>query len=97
MEADNKQKDRLDNFDLRLISELESNARQPLSKIAKRLRTSQQVISYRMKSLEKREIIGGYYSIINISNLDYTIYRTLIRLTNITEEKHKEIINYLMP
>lgn len=96
MEADNKQKDRLDNFDLRLISELESNARQPLSKIAKRLRTSQQVISYRMKSLEKREIIGGYYSIINISNLDYTIYRTLIRLTNITEEKHKEIINYLM-
>lgn len=87
---------KLDAFDLKLISELESNARQSLSKIAKKLKTSQQVISYRMNSLEKRRVIGGYYSIINIANLGYTIYRTLIRLTNITDKKHKEIIEYLM-
>lgn len=87
---------KLDNFDLKLISELENNARLSLSKIAKKLRTSQQAVSYRMKSLEERGIIGGYYSIINISKFDYTIYRNLIRLSNITDKKHKEIINYLM-
>lgn len=87
---------KLDKFDLELISELEDNARLSLSKIAKKLRTSQQVISYRMKSLEQRGIIGGYYSIIEIARLEYTIYRTLIRLSNITDKKHKEIINYLM-
>ena len=88
--------EKLDKFDLKLINELENNARESLSKIAKKLRTSQQVISYRMNSLEKRGVIGGYYSIINILSLGYTIYRTLIRLSNITDKKREEIINYLM-
>lgn len=87
---------KIDNFDLKLINELEQDSRRALSKIAKKLRTSQQVISYRIKSLEERGIVGGYYSIINIEKLDYTIYRTLIRLSNITDKKYKEIINCLM-
>jgi len=87
---------KLDTFDLRLINELEQDARQPLSKIAKKLRSSQQVVSYRMKILEKRKVIGGYYTIIDLTKLGYTSYRTMIRFSNITDRKHKEIINYLM-
>jgi len=87
---------KLDKFDLKLINELEQDARQPLSSIAKKLKTSQQVVSYRMKSLEKRKIIGSYYTIINLTKLGYTSYRTMIRFSNITDSKHKEIIDYLM-
>ncbi len=90
-----EKQNRLDNFDLKLIQELENNARQTTSQIAKKLRSSQQVISYRIKQLEKRKIIGGYYTIINITKLGYTSYRTLIRLSNINEQKHNEIISYL--
>ncbi len=85
----------LDNFDLRLLACLEEDARQTLSHMAKKLRSSQQVISYRIQSLEKRGIIGGYYTIIDIEKLGYTSYRTLIQLSNINEQKHKQIIEYL--
>ena len=84
----------VDKFDLRLLAELENNARQSLSHIAKKLKSSQQVISYRMKMLEKKDIVGQYYTIIDFAKLGYTSYRTMIRLSNINETKHQEIINY---
>jgi len=86
----------LDNFDKKLIAELENDSRQTLSQIAKKLRSSQQVISYRIKSLEKRGIISEYYTIIDFSRLGYTSYRTMLRLSNLNEQKHKEIIGFLM-
>ena len=87
---------KLDKTDLKLLSHLEEDSEQTLSQMAKKLKTSQQVVSYRLKSLEERKIIGGFYTIIDIAKLGYTNYRTMIRLSNITEEKHKEIINFLM-
>jgi len=87
--------EKLDNFDLKLLSELENNSRQTLSQIAKKLNTSQQVISYRIQSLQKNNIIGGFYTLINFASLNYTSYRTMVRLTNIDEIRHKEIISYL--
>lgn len=87
---------KLTKFDLQLLAELEEDARQPFSKIAKKLKTSQQVISYRIKSLQKRNILYGFYTIINFALLGYTSYRTMIRFTNITKEKYKEIISYLI-
>ncbi len=87
---------KLDNFDIRLIAELESDSRQTLSQIAKKLHTSQQVVSYRMQSLQKRNIIGEFYTIIDFAKLGYTNYRTLIRLTNISGESFKDIMSYLV-
>ena len=85
----------LDNFDLKLLACLEEDARQTLSHIARKLRSSQQVISYRIQSLEKRGVIGGYYTLIDIEKLGYTSYRTFIQLSNINEQKHKQITEYL--
>ena len=87
---------KLDKFDLKLLGELESDARQTLSQIAKKLKTSQQVVSYRLKSLEKRKVIGSYYTIINLTMCGYTSYRIMIRLSNIDKQTHKKIIDYLI-
>ena len=81
---------KLDKIDLKLLSELERDARQTASQIGKRIGTSQQVVSYRISSLEKRGIISEYYTIINLTNLGYASYRTMIRLSSINKEKHKE-------
>ena len=86
---------KLDSFDLKLLGELEYDSRQTLSQIAKKLNTSQQVISYRLKSLEKKEIISEYYTIIDLAKLGFTSFRTMIRFSNITKEKYKQIIDYL--
>lgn len=87
--------DKLTKFELKLLAELENNSRQTLSQVAKELSTSQQVISYRIQSLQKRDVLYGFYTIINFTLLGYTSYRTMIRFTNITEEKHKKIVSYL--
>lgn len=81
--------------DLNLLAELEDNARQPLSKLANKLRISQQLLNYRLQALKKRKILGGYYTQINFPMLGYTKYRTLVRISNYTQQKAKEIINYL--
>ena len=86
----------LDKIDLKLLGELESDARQTLSQIAKKLKTSQQVISYRINSLLKRGIISSFYTIINFTLFGYTSYRTMFRFININEETHKKIIDYLV-
>src|SRR3989344_1142195 len=87
---------KLTKIELKLLGQLEQDARQTLSQIAKNLNTSQQVISYRIKSLERKKIIGGYYTLINITNLGYTSYRTMIRISNFNEQTYSEIINYLI-
>ncbi|MBU4069396.1 MAG: AsnC family transcriptional regulator, partial [Nanoarchaeota archaeon] len=87
---------KIDKVDLKLIGELENDSRQAFSQIAKKLKTSQQVVNHRINSLFRRNILYGSYAIINFSLLGYTSYRTMIHFTNITEQKHKEIISYLM-
>ncbi|MBW2990826.1 winged helix-turn-helix transcriptional regulator [Candidatus Woesearchaeota archaeon] len=87
---------KLDKVDLKLLGELENNARQTLSQIAKKLGTSQQVVSYRINSLLKRNVLYGFHTVVNFAMLGYTSYRTMIRFSNISDQKYKEIINYLL-
>ena len=87
---------KLDKVDLKLLGELEDKARETISQIAKKIGTSQQVVSYRINSLLKKDVIYGFHTIINFGALGYTSYRTMIRFSSITEKKHKEIINYLL-
>jgi DNA-binding Lrp family transcriptional regulator len=81
--------------DLNLLAELEENARQPLSKLAKNLKISQQLLNYRLQALKKRKILGGYYTQINFPILGFTKYRILVRISNYTQNNAKEIIRYL--
>lgn len=85
----------IDNIDLKILSELESDSRQPLSNVGKKVRTSQQVMSYRLQSLEKNKVILSYYTVINFVKLGYTSYRLMIKLTNISPENHNKIIQFL--
>lgn len=86
---------KVDQKDLKLIAVLEEDGRMPITQLAKKLHTSQQVISYRMQSLQRKQTIKGYYTIINIAKLGYTSYRTMLRLTNADENIRKEIISFL--
>lgn len=79
-----------------LLAELEDDARKPLSIVAKRLRISQQLLSYRLQSLQKINILAGYYTQINFTMFGYTRYRTMIRLSNYSRNKSDEIVDYLM-
>jgi len=82
--------------DLRIIQELDLDARQPTSIIARKTGLSKELANYRIKQLEKKGIIRGYYSLYNVSLLGYNLYKIFIKLQNISKAKEEEFIRYLL-
>ena len=87
---------RLTRSDLKLLAELENDARQPLSQLAKKLKISQQLLSYRLQSLQKRGVLYGFYTMINFTMFGYSRYRMMLSISNFSKEKVERIVAYLM-
>ena len=85
---------KLDVKDRKILSELDMDARQQLSTIAKKVRLSREVVSYRIKQLEKKGIIEGYYTAIDTSKLGYLYCRMLFKYRNISPEIERNLLNY---
>lgn len=85
---------KLDLKDRKILAELDFDARQPISRIAKKVRVSKEVALYRIKKLEEEKIIKQYYAIINTAKIGYYYCRLFIKLQNINKEIEKKIIDY---
>ena len=77
----------LDQKDWRIIKELISNVRQPLSQIAKKTLLSRQSVEYRIKQLQANNLIIGSRTIINIPKLDYRSYHIFLELHSPDQEQ----------
>src|SRR3989344_2103108 len=86
----------LDVKDRKILEQLDLNARQSNSQIAKKVKTSKDIVNYRIKKLEKDGIIKGYYSVLNITKLGYVTYKLMLTFQNITSEIEKEITGYFI-
>ena len=87
---------KLDKKDKKILYELDKNARQPLSKIAKQVKLSRESILYRIKKYKQEGIIRDYLTVIDMAQLGYFHYKIYLKLHNMTELKEKELINYLI-
>ncbi|MEW5997143.1 MAG: winged helix-turn-helix transcriptional regulator [Candidatus Micrarchaeota archaeon] len=86
----------LDRLDEQILAELDNNARQSNSRIAKKLRVNKNVVNYRIKNLEKAGVISGYYGVIDNYRLGYSSYRAYLKLRNAGPKKEKQIMDYLV-
>lgn len=87
--------DKLDLKDKKILYQLDLNARQSNAEIAKKTRLSKDVANYRIKRLEEKGFIKGYYTIIDFSKLGYFSIRTYLKLFDCTAEKEEEILDFL--
>ena len=87
---------KLDKKDRKILYQLDTNARQPNSAIAKKVGLSKDVVNYRIKQLEKEGFIRGYYTIIDFSKLSYFSFRVYLKLFDTTPEIDEEIIDFLI-
>lgn len=85
----------LSSTDRKLLYLLDLNARQPLSQLAKHLHTSKQVIKYHIETLQKQNIIQGFYTDINPSKLGLTIYLVYLNFHHLPPQKEKQLIAHL--
>jgi len=83
---------KLDVKDRKILSELDCNSRQPISKLAKKIRISKQNANYRIKKLINTGIIKQFYTLINFTALGYKPYKIFLRMNNLAKI---QIIKYL--
>lgn len=86
---------KLDKKDRRILYELDKNARQPLSKIAKKVALKRESVLYRIKKYLKEGLIRNYLTVVDMSKLGFVNYKIYIKLHNINEDKEKKIIQEL--
>ena len=86
---------KVDLRDRKILYYLDINARQPLSMIAKKTGLSKEVVNYRINRMLDEGIIRSFYARIDTSKLGLTLFRTFIRMQNLTPQKEKEFIGYI--
>jgi Lrp/AsnC family leucine-responsive transcriptional regulator len=86
---------KLDTKDKKILYHLNSNARQPLSQISKKVGLSQEVVNYRIKKLEDNNIITNYQLIVNLSKLGIFQFKICLSLQHITSKVLTQIISKL--
>ncbi|MFH0700843.1 MAG: Lrp/AsnC family transcriptional regulator [Candidatus Woesearchaeota archaeon] len=87
---------KLDLKDYKLLSELDSNSRQPIQQIAKKIGLSKDAINYRINKLMESGIIKSFNAVVNSGKLGYYGARLLIKFYHLSPQKEKEIIDYLL-
>ena len=77
---------KLDLKDRKLLYELDDNSRQSASKIGKKIGLSPEVVNYRIKRLEKEEIITQYQLIVNLSTLNILQFKICLSFQHLKSE-----------
>ena len=76
------EKSDFDDLDIKILNKLSKNARISLVEISNELKQSAELISYRLRQLEKKGIIQGYRAMINVEKFGYEFYKAEIRLSS---------------
>ena len=85
----------LDPKDQALITALDFHARQGLSELADTLGISKQLLDYRLRALQKREVITGYYAVIDSRKLGFIYGRLFVQFTSLTPQLRTKISKFV--
>lgn len=87
---------RLDETDLALLRELSLNGRESLTRLAAKLGLSKQRLGYRLRNLQRRGILTGFFAVPNIFRLGYDHFRVFVRFQRLTEAGERELLDHLL-
>lgn len=86
---------KIDKKDQKILDVLTKNPRMSLVNMSSQLRESPKVLAYRIKKLEKENLIEAYRPIIDYNALGYTYYKVFINLNKVSRAQLKELKNYI--
>ncbi len=87
---------KLDLRDKKILFELDKNSRISLSELARKLKTSKEVVHYRLNNLIKNKIILKFHTVPATYRFGLTAYKVYLRLSDYSEQDYNELINYLL-
>ena len=86
---------KLDKIDRKILVELETDARQSASSIAKKARVSEQVVNYRIRKYASSGLLRKFLLVPNFEKLGFTTYRIYLQFKATTVAREEEIIAYI--
>jgi len=87
---------KLDLKDKKLLYEIDFNARETYSKLAKKLNMSKRGVKYKLENLEKQKIILGYYPLLNLSKFGYYYFRVFVKFYNLSKDLKEKISKFIL-
>jgi DNA-binding Lrp family transcriptional regulator len=84
----------LDGLDKKILSVLSHDARVRLVELAKRTRSTVDIVRGRMKTMEQKAIIMQYRVAIDHRKLGYEMFKAFVYFHNLSEEDEKRLIEY---
>ena len=85
---------KIDKKDEEILKILSKNARETFVNIATKLKSSADTIRYRIKNLEKKEIITGFSTKINFNKLGNNYNLIFLKLHNMTSQKYNKMKDF---
>jgi DNA-binding Lrp family transcriptional regulator len=82
----------IDERDRKILVELDRNARQTDSAIAKKLKISKQVVNYRIQQLINKKIITNFYTIVNVGIMGLNSYYVFLQFEKINKEQERKLL-----
>ena len=83
-----------DDLDIKLLDLIGQNCRLPVTELARKLKSTPRIISYKLGQLEKAGVITWYRIILDPSKLGREYYKTLVNFKGITREKEAEFLGF---
>jgi Lrp/AsnC family transcriptional regulator for asnA, asnC and gidA len=88
--------EKIDLKDRKILYQLDLNSRQSFSQIGKKVGLHKDVVTYRVKKLQEKGIIKGFYTETDDYKLGYNRHRFYFNYQNISPEKKEEIIDFFI-
>jgi Lrp/AsnC family leucine-responsive transcriptional regulator len=79
---------------LKILAELDKNARQSNNQIGRKVRLSKEVVKYRIDKMIEAGVIVRFYTVTNYFKLGISKFKLYLRFSNANKEKIEEIADY---
>jgi len=86
---------KIDLKDRKILAEIDLNSRFFVSDVARKVGLSKDVVKYRLSVLEKKGLIKGYHTILNLSKLGLKHFMVSINLMDVTKTDTTNILEFL--
>ena len=86
----------VDETDLALLRELSLNGRESLTRLADKLLLSKQRLGYRLRGLQRRGVLTGFFAIPNIFRLGFDHFRIFVKFQHLSETRERELLDHLV-
>jgi DNA-binding Lrp family transcriptional regulator len=85
---------KLEEIEKEVLKELHNNSRVHVVDIAVNNKSTVDIVRNRIKKLEEKGIIAGYFAKIDFSKINYEFFKTFLYFKNLTNEDETRLLNY---